>query len=489
MSVISKKYPPVFISDVTSSKSIHALVKAGSARKIGPRLYTVNMTDDPEFIIRQNVWQIVLMLFPGSVVSNRTALEAKISPHGKVYLTGEYTRTIKLTGVTFVQTKGTPALENDMPWMGIFMSSRARSILENVSSSRIIDGESKNLSIETIEQTLAAVLNNGKEAALNKIRDEARNTAKIMGLEKEFATLDTIAGALLRTRTVNLSDPLAKARSRGVPYDPSAIAKITSLWSALIHHAPFNRQNPQFSGPGFFNCAFFDAYFSNYIEGTKFNVEKAKEIIESGEVPFLRPADGHDILGTYRVVSDFDNMKRTPKSPEMFLDILTGRHSEIMAGRPEKHPGKFKEEVNYAGATKFVDPDLVTGTLLQGFEMYRALEHPFSRALFIMFLVAEVHPFDDGNGRTARIMMNSELVAAGLTRIIIPSVFREEYVSSLKRITNHQQPESFIRVMSFAQEFAHLISFEDYESAKTVLESCNAFHDPSDNVQLILPKE
>lgn len=488
MSVISKKYPPVFISDSKSSKSIHALVKAGSARKIGPRLYTVNMTDDPEFIIRQNIWQIVLMLFPGCVISNRTALEAKISPHGKVYLTGEYTRTIKLTGVTFVQTKGFPALENDMPWMGIYMSSRARAILENVSSSRTIDGESKNVTIEAIEQMLAATLNNGKEEALNKLRDEARDIAKIMGLAHEFETLDTIVGALLRTRTAKLADPLAKARSRGVPYDPAAMARINSLWSALINQAPYSRQNLRNSGPAFFNSAFFDAYFSNYIEGTKFNVEKAKEIIESGEVPFLRPADGHDILGTYRVVSDFENMKITPKTPEMFLDILTGRHFEIMAGRPEKRPGKFKEEINYAGATKFVDPDLVTGTLLQGFEMYKAVEHPFSRALFIMFLVAEVHPFDDGNGRTARVMMNSELVSAGLTRIIIPSVFREEYVSSLKRLTNHQQPESFIRVMSFAQEFVHLISFEHYETAKIVLENCNAFHDPSDGVQLILPR-
>jgi fido (protein-threonine AMPylation protein) len=35
----------------------------------------------------------------------------------------------------------------------------------------------------------------------------------------------------------------------------------------------------------------------------------------------------------------------------------------------------------------------------------------------MMFLISEVHPFADGNGRIARIMMNAELVAAGEERI------------------------------------------------------------------------
>ena len=34
----------------------------------------------------------------------------------------------------------------------------------------------------------------------------------------------------------------------------------------------------------------------------------------------------------------------------------------------------------------------------------------------MMFLVAEVHPFADGNGRVARVMMNAELIAGGQQR-------------------------------------------------------------------------
>lgn len=242
------------------------------------------------------------------------------------------------------------------------------------------------------------------------------------------------------------------------------------------------------SGPAFYTVSFFDAYFSNYIEGTRFKVDEAKEIVDSGVIPAVRPADGHDILGTYRVVSSLENMRRTPGTSEELIELLRVRHADIMVGRPDKKPGQFKEELNFAGATRFVDPDLVQGTLMQGFDMYKTLEHPFARALLIMFLVAEVHPFDDGNGRTARAMMNSELVAAEETRIIIPSVFRNEYVASLKRLTNHLRPESFVRVMSFAQEFVFNISFEDYGAARLLMEECHAFDGPADDKKLLIPK-
>jgi hypothetical protein len=78
----------------------------------------------------------------------------------------------------------------------------------------------------------------------------------------------------------------------------------------------------------------------------------------------------------------------------------------IMQRREDARPGEFKLVGNRAGNTVFVAPDLVPGTIDQGFDLYRSLESPFQRAVFAMFLVAEIHPFADGNGRIPRIMMN-----------------------------------------------------------------------------------
>lgn len=50
----------------------------------------------------------------------------------------------------------------------------------------------------------------------------------------------------------------------------------------------------------------------------------------------------------------------------------------------------------------------------------------------MMFMISEVHPFNDGNGRVARVMMNAELVRADQSRIIVPTVFREDYTGLAK---------------------------------------------------------
>ena len=50
----------------------------------------------------------------------------------------------------------------------------------------------------------------------------------------------------------------------------------------------------------------------------------------------------------------------------------------------------------------FVKPELVIGTLVEGFRYTEEVPPGFPRALYTLFLVSEVHPFDDGNGRIAR---------------------------------------------------------------------------------------
>ena len=49
---------------------------------------------------------------------------------------------------------------------------------------------------------------------------------------------------------------------------------------------------------------FFEAYFSNFIEGTEVGVDEARRIAIDGEVPLVRPTDAHDVVATYRLVSD-----------------------------------------------------------------------------------------------------------------------------------------------------------------------------------------
>ena len=110
-----------------------------------------------------------------------------------------------------------------------------------------------------------------------------------------------------------------------------------------------------------------------------------------------------------------------------------------------------------------------------------------SRALAIFFIVSDVHPFNDGNGRIARAMMNSELIAKGETRVIIPSVFRSEFLAGVKRMTRESDPTAFIKQHKYLQDFVNSVDFTDIDKAVETLRGCNAFAKPEDAVRLQAP--
>src|SRR3546814_15554097 len=117
---------------------------------------------------------------------------------------------------------------------------------------------------------------------------------------------------------------------------------------------------PERTAAGNANLAFFEAYFSNFIEGTEFSVEEAEDIVFRGVIPQERPEDAHDILGTYRVVSDMGEMTTLPAGFEEFLELLRRRHAAILDGRPHKNPGALQTKADRAGHPLFFAPDLVT---------------------------------------------------------------------------------------------------------------------------------
>ena len=96
----------------------------------------------------------------------------------------------------------------------------------------------------------------------------------------------------------------------------------------------------------------------------------------------------------------------------------------------------------------------------------------------MMFMCSEVHPFTDGNGRVSREMMNAELVHAGQMRIIVPTVYREDYLLALRRLSRSADPLPFIAVMEKLQRFSSNLWGEDFYELDQYLRSCNAYEKP-----------
>jgi hypothetical protein len=474
------RLPEAFVSTSATSVVVSRAVKTGELRKLGSRLYTRNLTDDPAAIIRRNLWQIIGGYFPGGLIADRTALENAPAADGSVCLVTSAGGDVNLPGLRLRPRRGAPPLPSDRPFIGgLSLSSTARAYLENMRPGRA-RGESlpRTLSPKEIEERLDTLLRRSGGEAFGNLRDEIRGIAPALDMAAEARALDELMGGLLGTRDAHFTSPAAKARQRGRPYDSDRLVLFEALRKALGDYPPVNRTQKVRSQAAQATLTFFDAYFSNFIEGTEFAVEEAAEIVFGGIIPNERPEDAHDVLGTFRAISDTADLSRLPTRLPDMVAALRRRHSAIMESRADKGPGRFKDRSNRAGETLFVTPDLVEGTLEQGFLLYRSLETPFARAVFMMFLISEVHPFADGNGRTARIMMNAELIAAGEERILIPTVYRLNYLSALKALSQSGHAEALIRTLDYAQRWTGAVEWSDLQATQRELESCNAFLDP-----------
>lgn len=215
------------------AKLLARLKRDGRVVRLAPRLYSTNKTDSPENIVRRNLWTIVGKLWPGARLGYRTAFE--YAPHdGHIFLGYKYTRKVALPGLTIHFIATPESLPSDYPFMeGLGVSSHARAVLENLEPDRTQGGVEKCLPVEVIEERLEAEFAAGGEAALNKLRDEARAVAAATGMEYAFARLDKMVGALLSTRPANvLKSSVALARAAGEPFDSHRI----ELFGKLLEH-------------------------------------------------------------------------------------------------------------------------------------------------------------------------------------------------------------------------------------------------------------
>jgi hypothetical protein len=113
----------------------------------------------------------------------------------------------------------------------------------------------------------------------------------------------------------------------------------------------------------------------------------------------------------------------------------------------------------------------VQGTLREGFRYLQALPRGLAPAIFFQFLISEVHPFADGNGRIARILMNAALSANGLQRVVVPLAYRDNYLQSLLALSRNGDPTPLLRVLDLAQRYAAAIPWQDLETTERILDA------------------
>lgn len=464
------------------NSKIAELAKDGLVRKIGKGFYTSAMDDETLNSLLKFNWPLIVKnLFPNSVIAFRSALEFRPSPEGYIFLISNKNKESKFGNIIFKEIRNEYIFSETDSF--VMMEARAtcieRTMLDLYKTAKRTPADDRYIDKDILEKRLETILIDSSEEKLNTFRDKAKKISEELNLSPSFKILNSTILALLGTGDLKGESNLVKNRSSKFSIDKKREYLFERLATELSVKVPPDLNDVSGEVLHNSNKSFFESYFSNYIEGTEFLIEEAEDIIFSKTESVKRPQDSHDISGTYGITNNDSFMKRVCSNSKDFLLDLQRINKEIIPLRTDKNPGEWKDKKNRAGNTIFVIPEDVVGTLTKGFEISKRLKHPFLRGIFLAFVVSEVHPFLDGNGRTSRLILNRELRSSGLSSLIIPTVYRDDYMEALKNLTRRGLSDPYYRMFLRAWKFSTL-NFSDYQEIKKKLISDNWFEEPVD---------
>ena len=189
-------------------------------------------------------------------------------------------------------------------------------------------------------------------------------------------------------------------------------------------------------------------YHSNAIEGNRLTLRQTALILKDKVLPSgVRASDYHEAV----------NGKECLEFLKEYKGELNNRLLEKVNGILTKNTG-----VVYGGRIRFFDVKIegskhvpppneeVKKHLLNMYKWYSANKHklhPFELATMIHAKLTWIHPFEDGNGRTSRTIMNWILMKNGYPMFFIPFEKREEYYMTLEEADKENFKEYVSRML------------------------------------------
>jgi Fic family protein len=207
-------------------------------------------------------------------------------------------------------------------------------------------------------------------------------------------------------------------------------------------------------------------YNSNAIEGNTLTYGETAFFLREGLTSEGKPlkdyieAENHAeaIDWLYEVVKSKRNMTES-FIKELHALLLSGIEYTLAKGahgkmvRKPLNSGKYKTRPNHvltlSGAVhKYTDPIHVNDEMQILLKWYsKSGNHPVEKALIFHYRFVCIHPFDDGNGRMARLLMNLLLMKAGYPPCIVQNVRRREYLKSLEKADKSGSCDDFLEFL------------------------------------------
>lgn len=204
-------------------------------------------------------------------------------------------------------------------------------------------------------------------------------------------------------------------------------------------------------------------YSSNALEGNSLTESETKIVLEEGLTIGGKPMrDHYEALGHSEA---YDEMQRLARHHDFSEADILKLHKFFYQRIDKKTAGKYRTvRVFITGSHHaFPAPEKVPGLMKQfveGLETVRKRLHPVEYAALVHKDFVFIHPFIDGNGRIARLLMNLSLLQARLEIAIIPPALRAEYIRTLEKAHTDDKPfRQFIadRVLETQKDYLRLL--------------------------------
>jgi Fic family protein len=197
-------------------------------------------------------------------------------------------------------------------------------------------------------------------------------------------------------------------------------------------------------------------YESNAIECNALTLDETKILLEDGLITGDKPMKDYDEAVGYAEAYDYMlTLARAPERPMAEDDILE-LHRLFYRRLDDTRAGRYREEQVYISGTSFVPPTPgdVPGemaTFIRWANDRKVALHPVEWAALLHLRFMEIHPFIDGNGRVARLLMNMALIQAGYGIAIIPNALRGEYMQAIRAAQKAQSPTDVLFICFIAE--------------------------------------
>jgi Fic family protein len=173
-------------------------------------------------------------------------------------------------------------------------------------------------------------------------------------------------------------------------------------------------------------------YHSNAIEGNTLTQSETQIVIEKGITIGGKPLKDH--LEAINHVEAIDFI-RDLAMDERAITEWDIRQIHGLVCKGERNAGAYRTVNVMAAGNNYRYPDaIMVPELMQGFGDWlhsNPALHPVGIATEIHYRLATIHPFQDGNGRTARLLMNLSLLRSGYPIAVIKTEDRSAYIDAI----------------------------------------------------------